>query len=82
MIEKVRHWQTNDMRLHETEEAAESHIVTTLENRVGSIVDEINKGLPPHHALGAAAKLALVNGLVGTVDRAKILMHILTMMLE
>jgi len=75
-------FKTRDGVLHETIDAANGHIVRTLENIIGPMIDEINRTLPPQQALCAAAKLAIIDGLVGSPEKAAKLKAILSKVIE
>lgn len=78
----VEFWKTKDGKLHETKADVDRHIVHTLENQVGPLLDEANKTLNPNHHMGPKTKLTVVDTLVGSVDRAIRLKKILDALLD
>ena len=75
--EYVTHWQTKDGKLHDTTTDVERHIVNVLTDKLGPIIDDANRTLNPQHALGPKAKLAIVEALVGSPDKARNLKKLL-----
>lgn len=73
MIEVTTRWQTRDGKLHESENAARKHVITTLENAIGPIIDKTG--------IGISDRMKVVEALVGTVENAQILAKILIKML-
>jgi hypothetical protein len=73
MIEEVTRYQTKDGKLHVTEEKAQEHIVETLGNLIGPILDKTG--------IGHRDKLKVADALFGTTTKANTLRQILDKML-
>jgi len=77
MIEKITKYQTLDGVLHCSEAQAREHISACLANIVGSMIDAVSHELRPNMALCTKAKIALVDKLVGTPEKARRLKSII-----
>ena len=73
MIHQVTMFQTQDGKLHDSEEAASKHILTNLECKIGPILDRT--------ICSPKERLQVMNGLVGSVETARRLKAILDSML-
>lgn len=82
MIEEVYRYRTKDGVVHESESKATAHIIRKLENNIGPIIDDVNKELKIGHQLGPKTRLLILNRLVGTREKAKVLKEILDEMID
>jgi hypothetical protein len=76
-VEEVLMYCTKDGILHKDPDAATKHITISLENSLGELVDEVSRGLRVDKQLCTDAKIAVVNALVGTPEKAAQLKQLL-----
>lgn len=72
MIAEVTRYQTKDGQLHEDEDTARQHVVESLFNTIGPIIDQ--------SGIGFRDRMRVVESLVGTPEKALSLKRLLEAM--